>query len=83
MNLFPFVDTMTAAEEEHTGFIYSDTSALIALLIALLGSLLTFYNIYMHLSNFSRPKLQKHEVPLFACNSLTGWSRFMCFFGLL
>lgn len=61
--LLPFVDTMTTAEDEHTGFIYGDTSALIALLIALLGSLLTFYNIYMHLSNFSRPKLQKHEVP--------------------
>ena len=43
-------------------FIYDDVSAYIALVIVMLGSLLTFWNIYMHTANYSRPKLQKFVV---------------------
>ena len=43
-------------------FIYDDASALISLVLVVLGAGLSFWNIYMHLSNYSRPKLQKFIV---------------------
>ena len=48
-------------------FIYGDLSAYIALVIVLLGSALTFWNIYMHCANYSRPKLQKFVVSILSC----------------